>query len=109
MGDSATGYSALVFTHLWDSFYGWSEHSLKAAGALAAKAVQTAISIDPNDELARTILATVYWFAGNLEGAMRERELALEHNPNYNVAHAILGILLCRLEPDQFERSSEHF
>ncbi len=109
MGDSATSYSALAFTHLWDSLYGWSGHSPEAAGAQAAKAAQTAISIDPNDDLARTILATVYWFAGNLEGAIRECELALEHNPNFNVAHAILGILLCRVEPDQFERSSEHF
>ena len=73
------------------------------------KAAQAAISANPDDEPARAILATVYWFAGDLAGAIRECELALEQSPNYNLPFAFLGILRCRMEPDQYDRAREFY
>ena len=109
MGDKARSHSALAFTHLYESLYGWGGVSPEDAGASAVNAAQAAISMDSSDELARSVLATVYWFAGNLDGAVRECELALEQNPNYNIAFLLLGTLLCRMEPDQYERAKELF
>ena len=37
MGNEATSYSALAFTHLYESLYGWSQRSTREAGAEAAE------------------------------------------------------------------------
>ncbi len=68
-------------------------HADDTANALAAArtSAEQAVSLDPNEPLARTILGRVHLFAGEIEMAIGEMRAAIAINPNLAWGHHSLG------------------
>lgn len=85
--DYADAIAALGQTHLNDLSFGWTfrpEYSLETAIALARKAIE----LDPFNAGAFELLAAGQKYSGDLAGAERSIDQALEINPNNAMSHA---------------------
>jgi DNA-binding winged helix-turn-helix (wHTH) protein/TolB-like protein len=64
----------------------------KEQTALAARAVQRALTLAPNSPQAHYAMGHVLYVRGDLDGALREYQLALEGNPSDSFAHMRVGM-----------------
>jgi len=86
-------YSLLAYINMIEFIYGWGDNRrvelIPDAGKFAIKAIR----IDPDDEMAHTIMGAVHWMSGNHDAAIEECEFVLRLNPNFAYANGILGIV----------------
>lgn len=75
----------------------------------AVKYWQEVIAIDPNNDDARTDLATDYWRQNKLDLAIKEVSLVLAHNPNHVNANYNLGVMYMAKTPKQFQNAADQF
>jgi tetratricopeptide (TPR) repeat protein len=57
-------------------------------------ALREVLAANPNDAFARYGLAMEYSTSGNLEGALAEFKMILQHNPDYVPAYQMAGQML---------------
>jgi len=93
-GENHRALIALALCRALDSLYGWGASTRQESVREAANAAKAAIVLDSNEEWAHGIFAMVLWFSGQHAAAIREAEVSIELNPNYNLGHAILGYAL---------------
>ena len=88
--NSVWPYVNLGLTHMFDARGGWSESppkSLKTAYELAQKA----LSMDDLNDIAHSLLATIYAIKRQYDKALPEAERAVALNPNGSEAYNFLG------------------
>ncbi len=87
------GYSLMAYVNIIEFIYGWGEHRRAQLIPDAAEYAVKGIRIDPDDEMAHTMMGAVHWMSGKHDAAIAECETVLRLNPNYIYAYAILGIV----------------
>jgi TolB-like protein/Flp pilus assembly protein TadD len=90
---AAPGFSALAYTHMTDTLYGWSE-SRRQSVSEAYEAAQKAVALDDRDATAYTALGMANWFLRRFEDAIDRLETAIDLDPNNALAHGVLGGVL---------------
>jgi adenylate cyclase len=87
------GYSLMAYVNIIEFIYGWGEERRAQMIPDAAEYATKAIRVDPDDEMAHTMLGAVYWMSGKHDAAISECETVLRLNPNFSYAYGILGIV----------------
>lgn len=75
----------------------------------AVKYWEKVIAIDPNDDDARTDLATDYFRQNKVEDGIRQLNLVLAHNPDHLNANLNLGVMYMNTNPKQFQKAADQF
>jgi adenylate cyclase len=91
--DYVPALAFLVYCHICDVLFGWSQappESIKEARRLARKAA----SLDENDPWVQCALGFTEFIAKNPDAAIAHYRRAIELNPNFALAH---GYLSCQL------------
>jgi adenylate cyclase len=107
-GGNSQSYAVLGFSYAWDLIYGWGEASITETATKAAQAGQSAISLDPKDELAHALLSVVHWLSGDHDAATRSAETAVGLNSNFPLANAMLGYALGFSGVEHHSKAKEH-
>ncbi len=100
-------HSLLAYINIMELIYGWGHRSPRDLATDAAEAARTAITIDPDDEAARTFLAMVHWLSGKHDAAIDECETVIRFNPNFAYAVGVLGIVHAFSGADAYEHAVE--
>jgi TolB-like protein/class 3 adenylate cyclase/tetratricopeptide (TPR) repeat protein len=87
------GYSLLAYVNIMEFIYGWGEQRRAYLIPDASECAVKGIRIDPDDEMAHTVMAAVNWMSGKHDAAIEECETVLRLNPNFAYAHGVLGIV----------------
>jgi adenylate cyclase len=87
------GYSLMAYVNIIEFIYGWGGHRRAQLIPDAAEYATKGIRVDPDDEMAHTMMGAVYWMLGKHEAAVEECETVLRLNPNFSYACGILGIV----------------
>jgi adenylate cyclase len=86
----AAAHAHLAYA-LWNSMqYGYAEDAAKAAISARAEAEQ-AVSLDPNEPMARFALGRLHIMHGEFEMALGEMQTAISVNPNFAWGHYGIG------------------
>jgi adenylate cyclase len=94
---------------LWMSVpWGFAEDTAKALVGAARAAAERAISLDPNEPVARTILGRIHSFAGEIEMSIGEMQAAIAINPNMAWGYYSLGWIY-HYGASQPEQALPHF
>ena len=101
--DNAIARAYLGFVLAMDLSWGFSERSPMELLPMAFQSAMAAVAQDPNDEIARALMAAVCWMAGDHEKAISEAELAIQLNANSNLGHIMLGYALAFSGPEHLE------
>ncbi len=83
----------LAVTHIFGAHMGWEDRV--TAVPVAERVALAAIRADSEDPWAHLAVAGVYPYLGRLEDALAEFESALSLNPNFSLAYAHYGLVLC--------------
>jgi len=100
--------ASLAYGYAMDSLYGWGSMSPAETMKKAATAARASIAIEPNEEWSHSMLCLVLWLAGEHEASIREGETAVAVNPNFNIAHFLLGTVLGYSGAEYCERAAKH-
>ena len=98
-------HSLLAYINIMELINGWGHRSPADLTNGAAQAARTAITIDPDDEGARTYLAAVQWMSGKHDAAIDECETVIRFNPNFAYAVGVLGIVYAFSGAKDYERA----
>ena len=85
------GYSLMAYVNMVEFIWGFGVQTRAQLIPDAAEYANSAIRVDPDDELARTILGDIYGMLGNHDEGIEECETVLRLNPNFAYAYGILG------------------
>ncbi len=98
-------YGMAAWSHLTDSFMGWSSNPAQSL-AQAAELAQKALAIDPSDNRSHWVIGAASLYQGQHERALAGYQRALELNPNDADVLANLGLPLNYLNrPEEAERA----
>ncbi|MDH3467060.1 MAG: adenylate/guanylate cyclase domain-containing protein [Gammaproteobacteria bacterium] len=100
-------FSMLAYVSIMELVYGWGSRSAAELIGDATENALTAIRIDPDDEIARTYLAAVFWMTGKHDDAIKECEAVLRQNSNFAAAMGIIGIVHAHSGTDSYESAVE--
>jgi tetratricopeptide (TPR) repeat protein len=75
----------------------------------ASKYWEKLLSLDPNDDDARTDLATDYLRQGKVDAAISEISKVLARNPDHINANLNLGIMYMYTDPKQYQKAANQF
>ncbi len=103
----AAAHAYLAFALSTSVLYGYAEDTAKALASARAAAEQ-AVSLDPNEPVARFSLGRVHVFAGEIEMAIGETQTAIAINPNFAWGHYGLGFAYL-YGAGQAEQSLPHY
>jgi tetratricopeptide (TPR) repeat protein len=98
-------HSLLAYISIMELINGWWHRPPADLAADAAQAARTAMTIDPDDEGARTYLAAVHWMSGMHDAAIDECETVMRFNPNFAHAVGVLGIVYAFSGANGYERA----
>lgn len=91
--DYADAHAALASTYIKSAEMGWTERPDKAL-EWAHELTQSALRLDPSNELAHVLLAILYTYQRQYELALAELDRATQYNPNYTGHYAERGWVL---------------
>ncbi len=100
-------HSLLAYINITELIFGWGHRLPRDLATGAAEAARTAITIDPDDEAARTFLAMVHWLSGKHDAAIDECETVIRFNPNFASAVGVLGIVHAFSGANAYEHAVE--
>lgn len=103
----ASAHSLLAYINIMELITGFGHRSPRDLATDAAQAARRAITIDPDNEGARTYLAVVHWMSGEHDAAMDECEAVIRFNPNFASAVGVLGITCAFSGANAYERAVE--
>jgi TolB-like protein len=103
----ASAHSLLAYINIMELITGFGHRSPRDLATDAAQAARRAITIDPDDEAARTYLAVVHWMSGEHDAAIDECEAVIRFNPNFASAVGVLGITCAFSGANAYERAVE--
>jgi adenylate cyclase len=88
-------YVNLGLTHMWDARAGWSESPAKSL-QVAYELAQKSLAMDQSNDIAHSVLASIYAIKRQYDKALPEAERAVALNPNGSEAYYFLaGIVGC--------------
>jgi adenylate cyclase len=103
----AAAHAYLAFALSTSVLYGYVEDTAKAVASARAVAEQ-AVSLDPNEPMARFALGRVHSLAGEIAMAIGETQTAIAINPNFAWGHFGLGFAY-HYGAGQAEQSLPHY
>ena len=80
----------LGLTHMWDARLGWSTSPVKSLQT-AYELAQKALAMDDSNDIAHSLLASIYAVKRQYDKAIPEAERAVALNPNGSDAYSFLG------------------
>jgi adenylate cyclase len=80
----------LGLAHMWDARLGWSESPAKSLQT-AYELAQKALAMDDSNDIAHSLLASIYTVKRQYDKALPEAQRAIALNPNGSEAYLFLG------------------
>ena len=104
---SVNALAALAGTHLSEVTHRWSPARLESI-ATAREFASRAIALDPNHEVALSILGGAAAFSGDFDTALEHYRRALQRNPNsYNAHRNMASLMYFMLRLDEVQPHAE--
>ena len=107
-GGSSAFQSALVMGCVFELIWGLGNRPPAEVIGEGMQAAHAAIELDFSNENAHANLCLLLWVSGDHEGAIREGYMAVEINPNSNLAHMALGAPLAYSGAENYDAAMKH-
>lgn len=106
--DSYVGYSMIAYISIIELIFGWGGDRRAHLFSEATEYATKGLELNPDDEIAHSVVGDIYWLSGNHDAAIKEGEIILQLNPSYPFGYGLIGNIYACSGADYYQRAVEN-